>query len=72
MKFITALKLLEDAVKENVLKEQDGSIAVYRKGTKTNQEGWYLTDKHRLAQELMNDENGQIALSSAIKNKRGL
>jgi hypothetical protein len=69
MIFIHVLELIDLCVKNDILQDMDGNIPVYRKGTDKCNEGWHLTEKHRLAQELMKDDGGQKALISALKGK---
>lgn len=67
MRFIEALNLINLCVKHKVLAEMDGGIAVYRNGTKTSPEGWYLERKEDLAQELMHDHQGIEALTTKLQ-----
>ena len=69
MYYINAVELINLCVEHNVLKEKDGAILVYRKGTSKSKEGLYLTEKDILAQELMKDEEGQKTLISELNKK---
>lgn len=66
MYYIDALKLLNICVEHKILHEDDGHIAVYKSGTPTHKEGWYLIPKDVLAQKLMRDEEGQTKLIEAL------
>lgn len=72
MKFIDALKLIEESVQEEVLREHEGGILVYCEGTASSKGDWHLVGKHQLAQNVMNDANAQKELISSLQNKRGL
>lgn len=69
MFYIDALELINMSVKNGILKEQEGMVFVYRAKTNESNEGWSLTDKALLAQEIMRDEDGQEALINALKEK---
>ena len=67
MRFIDALNLIELCVEHEVLAEIDGGIAVYRNGTETSPEGWYLERKEDVAQELMHDPEGITLLTAKLE-----
>ena len=67
MRFIEALNLINLCVKHKVLAEMNGGIAVYRNGTETSPEGWYLERKEDLAQELMRDHQGIKILTDKLQ-----
>lgn len=67
MRFIEALNLINLCVKHKVLAEMNGGIAVYRNGTETSPEGWYLERKEDLAQELMHDHQGIKILTDKLQ-----
>jgi hypothetical protein len=69
MFYINALHLINVCIDNNILKEKDKKVLVYRSGTPTSAEGWYLVDKDILAKELMNDKDGQDVLIEALKEK---
>lgn len=68
MRYIDALNLINKCLECKILHMIEGGIPVYRKGTETSKEGWYLTDKEDLIQELMNDAVGQDTLTAALKD----
>lgn len=68
MRYIDSLKLINLALENNILKQKEDNICVYRNATLNSKEGWYLTPKNDLAQELMNDEEGQKFLIKALKD----
>jgi len=69
MFYINALELINVSVKNNILEESEERILVYRESTSKSKAGWHLTDKDTVAKELMNDEEGQKLLISALKEK---
>lgn len=69
MWYIHTIELINIAIKNDVLKEKDGNVFVYRNGSDTSPEGWYLEDKEMLAHELMEDEKGQKFIIEALKDK---
>lgn len=69
MIYINALELINVSVENNILKEKEGKIFVYRAGTPKSKAGWYLSEKDFVAKELMNNEKGQRLLISALKEK---
>lgn len=69
MYYADALNLLEICVENDVLREKEGSIFVYRKEGTLDKEGWYLIPKDYLAKELKEDTDGQVALVQALEEK---
>ena len=69
MLYITALELINLAIENGVLMEQEGMIVVYRDASPTSEEGWYLEDKDTLAKELKESKEGQEAIISALREK---
>lgn len=70
MFYIEALNLIDLCLEHGVLSETEGGIPVYRDRSETSPEGWYLESKPDLAQELMHDEDGIVALSLALQQKQ--
>lgn len=69
MYYADALNLIEICAENDILKEQEGCIFVYREKGTINKEGWYLVPKECLAQELRESEEGQRVLIEALKEK---
>jgi hypothetical protein len=69
MAYIDALKLINLAIENDLLGEQEGKVFVYRAATSRSEEGWYLDDKDIVAKELMNDEKGQKTIIEVLKEK---
>jgi len=67
MLYINALELIDLSIKNNLLKEENGKVFVYRKGTFKNKEGIYLCEKDAITKELMNDIVGQNTFISALE-----
>lgn len=66
MFYIDAIKLLNTCVKNNILHEDGGNIAVYKDSSNNSKEGWYLIPKDILAKKLMEDKDGQTQLIAAL------
>ncbi len=73
LNFFGSLKLLEACVDAGVLHtspDDPDDILVYRMaGDDQHPEGWYATNAHTLAQELMNDADEQKILLNALEEK---
>lgn len=69
MIFIDAFNLINECVNNNILKQENDMILVYRKATETCKEGLYFTAKVDLAFEVMTDEYGQKKLIEELKKK---
>lgn len=75
LNFYGSLKLLEACEEAGVLQtspDDPNDFLVYREAgnpPEENPEGWYAVNAHTLAQELMNEPDGQKALLDALKEK---
>lgn len=66
MRYIDALNLINLAIKNNILKEEDGKVFVFRSARAENQAGWYLDDKSEIARELAKNVEGQKLLIDSL------
>lgn len=75
MDFYNCLRLLAACIKADLLTvnpEEPNEIFVYcSAGDENHPEGWYRENIHEAARELVEDENGQSHLMSALKEKTG-
>ncbi len=75
LNFMGCLKLLEKCVEEDILQidpDRKDNILVYREAGADKAkfpEGWYSVNAHNLAQELMNEPDGQKVLVDALEEK---
>lgn len=69
MLYINALELINLAIQNDFLKEENGKVFVFRSKTSQSKEGWYLEDKDAVCKELMKDEKGQKVIIQALKDK---
>ena len=73
LNFYGSLKLIEACEQADVLQaspDDPNDILVYRMaGDDQHPEGWYAINAHTLAQELMNDTDGQRILLDALEEK---
>lgn len=67
MRYIDALKLIQLCIASGILKTKNDGILVYRAKGVSSPEGWYVVKPEDLAQELMRSEEGQKALTEALK-----
>ena len=68
MKYIKALELVNLALEHEILHEKDNLIPLYRTFT-DREDGWYLTPKEYVIQELMRSEEGQNVIMKALSEK---
>lgn len=75
LNFYGSLKLIEACEQAGILRtspDDPNDILVYRmegNPPEENPEGWYAVNAHTLAQELMNDLEGQKVLLDALEEK---
>lgn len=75
LNFFGCLKLLEACAEEDVLQkcpDNPNELLVYRLAgnpPEENPEGWYAVNAHTLAQELLDDVEGQKCLIDLLKEK---
>lgn len=68
MMYIKALELVNLALENEILHEKDGYIAIYRTFT-DREDGWYLTPKEHVIQNLMRSEHGQSLIIDKLSSK---
>ena len=72
MWYIDALFLINLCVKHGILQSRGSCVFIYRDAganPEESPEGWYLEQIDDVACELMNDEEGQRALISALQER---
>lgn len=68
MNYINALKLVNLALKNDILHQKDGKVITYMKG-KNFKDGWYLVDKEFAIQSLITSEEGQVLIINKLSEK---
>lgn len=72
MTFFDAFNLLMMATNHGIVHREGSMVFVYRQAgspPEENPEGWYKENITDIAQELMNDEEGQQVLIDALRKK---
>lgn len=72
MNFYNCLRLVDECVKAGLIRRDShnkNNVLVYRNAGTTAPEGWYSENAHTVAQELMEDSEGQLTLKKALANK---
>jgi hypothetical protein len=67
--YINLLKLVNEAVKHDILKTHKGQVLVFRNKGINNKAGWQPISKEDLAKELMRDNIGIRYIMSALEQK---
>lgn len=69
MWYMDAFDLIESCIEQDILDTAEGGVLIYRQASSDLPEGWYLTAKDELAQDLKDDVKGIQALMSALEEK---